>query len=67
MEDNRNKLLLQYAGLGFQLLVTLLLSIWFGQWIDRKLNLHFPLLLWILPLLIITGMIVKAIRDTTKK
>jgi len=67
MEDNRNKLLLQYAGLGFQLLVTLLLSIWVGQWIDRKLNLHFPLLLWILPLLIISGMIVKAIRDTTKK
>jgi len=29
---------MRYAGLGLQLAVSLLLSVWLGQWADRKLG-----------------------------
>jgi hypothetical protein len=67
MKDERNNLLLQYAGLAMQLLVSLLAAVWVGDWVDKKMNTKIPLLLWILPLLVIIGMIIKAIKDTSNK
>ena len=67
MKEDRNNLLLQYAGLAMQLLVSLLLAVWLGNLADKKLNTGIPLLLWILPLLVIIGMIIKAIKDTSNK
>ena len=29
---------MRYAGFGFQLVVTLLVFLWIGQWLDRKLG-----------------------------
>ena len=67
MKDDRNNLLLQYAGLATQLLISLLAAIWVGNWADKKLGIKFPLLLWVLPLLVIAGMIIKVIKDTSNK
>lgn len=64
--DN-NKLLLQYAGLGAQLLVLLGLAVFAGIKLDQKLHFSFPILVWALPLLVLIGMITKAIRDTSRK
>ena len=47
--DPRNKLLLQYAGLATQLMVLLVLAIYGGVWADKKLNIKFPLFIWIMP------------------
>ena len=64
--DN-SKLLLQYAGLGAQLVVLLGLAVFAGIKLDQKLHFSFPILVWALPLLVLIAMITKAIRDTSRK
>lgn len=66
-KDNPNKLLMRYAGLGFQFLVGIGLAVYAGMKGDEWLNMHFPLLVWLLPLLIIMSVIIKTIVDTGKK
>lgn len=62
-----NRQLMRYAGLGAQFLAAIALGIFVGLKIDEWLKFSFPLLVWILPLLIIIGMIIKIIKDTDKK
>ena len=64
--DN-SKLLLQYAGLGAQLVVLLGLAVFAGIKLDQKLHFSFPILVWALPLLVLIAMMAKAIRDTSRK
>ncbi len=64
--SNKN-LLLQYAAVGSQLLAGLLLTVFTGKWIDEKLHFSFPVLIWLLPVIFIVSMILKVIRDTSKK
>mgnify|MGYP001554828572 FL=1 len=58
---------MRYAGLGAQFLIAIALGIFAGLKIDEWLKFSFPLLVWLLPLLIIIGMIIKIIKDTDKK
>lgn len=62
-----NKQLMRYAGLGMQFIVSISLGVFIGLKIDEWLKFSFPLLVWLLPLLIIIGIIVKIIEDTDKK
>lgn len=62
-----NRELMQYAGMGMQFLVSIGLGIFIGLKVDEWLHFSFPLLVWLLPLLIIIGLIVKIIKDTSKK
>ena len=64
--SNRS-LLVQYASIGAQIVAGLLLFIFAGKWIDSKLNWSFPVFIWLLPLIFIIGIMIKAIRDTSKK
>jgi hypothetical protein len=64
--DN-SRLLLQYAGLGAQLLVSLGLAVYVGLKLDEKFHFSFPILVWSLPLLVLIGIITKLIRDTSRK
>lgn len=59
-------LLLQYAGVGSQLLAGLIVTVFVGKWIDAKAKFSFPVLIWLLPLLFIIAMILKAVKDTSK-
>lgn len=59
--------LMQYAGYAAQLAAGLGLAVWAGMWIDRKIAIGFPLLIWLLPLLLLIGMMIKVIKDTSKK
>lgn len=43
--------MLRYAALGTQWLVMLLLAVWGGMKLDKKIGWHFPLLTVLLPLL----------------
>ncbi len=65
-KDNKN-LLLQYAGLGTQLAVSLAASLYLGFWIDKKLGFSTPLLIWILPLIVLIVILTKLIKDTSSK
>ena len=67
-KDTSNKsLLIQYAGLGAQLLAGLLIAVFAGKWVDDKFSFSFPVCIWLFPLIVIIGMILKAIKDTSKK
>ena len=59
--------LMRYAGLGTQILVSLGLGVFAGYKIDKWLKISFPLLVWLLPLVILCMMIYKLIKETSKK
>lgn len=62
-----NKQLMKYAGMGFQFLVSIGLTLYVGIKADEWLKISFPLLVWLLPLLIIVGLIIKLVIETGKK
>jgi F0F1-type ATP synthase assembly protein I len=62
-----NRELMQYAGMGAQFLVSIGVGIFIGLKLDQWINFSFPLLVWLLPLLIIIGLIIKIVKDTSKK
>ncbi len=65
--NKKNSDLLRYAGLGTQLFVALGLSVFAGLKADAWLAIGFPLLVWLLPLLVIVMVIYKLIKQTSKK
>lgn len=62
-----NQLIWQYAGLATQLLVGLGLMLWLGQGLDGYFGWKSPYLVWILPLFLIIGILIKVLRDTSKR
>jgi len=59
--------LMRYAGLGAQIFVGLGIAVFAGYKGDKWLQFSFPLLVWLLPLIVLCVMIYKLIRDTSKK
>ena len=57
----------KYAGLTFQIMAAIGLSLFGGIKIDNWLNFSIPSFTWILPLFIIIAMIVRVVIDTNKK
>ncbi|MDQ6888789.1 MAG: hypothetical protein M3Z56_00710 [Bacteroidota bacterium] len=66
-KDESNKQLMRYAGLAMQFLVSIALGLFIGMKADKWLNISIPLLVWLLPLLIIGGIIFKLIKETSIK
>lgn len=66
-QNNPGNDLLRYAGLGGQILVSLGLAVFAGYKADGWLKISFPLLVWLLPLAVVSLMIYKLIKDTSKK
>ena len=64
---NNNKELLKYAGLTMQLFVAIGIAVFAGYKADEYFKLTFPLLVWLLPVLVITGIIIKIFKDTGSK
>jgi len=64
---NNNRDLLKYAGLASQIFVGLGLAVFLGLKLDQWLGISFPVLVWVLPLLLIVSLIIKLIRDTNSK
>ena len=75
MPNKKHNSLLQYAGIATQLLIGLGLITYIGkvQLTNDILTItgikfgSTPLFIWILPLLLLVGMLLKAIKDTNKK
>jgi hypothetical protein len=57
----------RYAGLTIQFLGSIGLAVWLGLKLDHWLLWGIPVLIWLLPLLVITGMIFSIIRNHSKK
>ena len=66
-DKKKNVSLLQYASIGTQFLAGIGIGVFVGLKADQWLNLKLPLLVWILPLIIIIGFIVKLVKDTSKR
>lgn len=66
-EKNNNRLMYQYAGMAFQMLAAIGFGVFAGIQADKWINTPVPIFLWVLPLLIVIAMIVKAVKDTSKK
>ena len=66
-QNNAGRDLMRYAGLGAQILVSLGLAVFAGYHADRWLKVSFPLLVWVLPLLVVSAMIYKLIKETSNK
>jgi hypothetical protein len=64
--DNSSDLM-RYAGLGAQIFVSLGIAVFAGYKLDRWMNTAFPLMVWVLPLLILTALIWKMIKETSKR
>ena len=67
MNEPNNNLLWKYAGLATQFLVGIGIAVYAGIRIDEWLKIKMPLAVWVLPLLLITAVIYKIIKDTAKK
>jgi hypothetical protein len=65
--NKSNSDLMRYAGLGMQLLVSLGLAVFVGYRVDRWLGMHFPVLVWALPLIVLFLIIYKLIKETSKR
>ncbi len=66
MSDD-NKFLWKYAGMATQFLVAIAIAVYGGIELDKWIKPGMPLAVWLLPLLIIIGIIVKIVRDTSTK
>jgi len=66
-KENPNKMLMRYAGLAMQFFVAIGLGVFAGLKLDEWLGFSIPLLVWLLPLFMIIGMIVKILFETNKK
>ncbi len=66
-KKENNSDLLRYAGMGMEFLASIALGIFIGLKADNWLKFSFPLLVWLLPLLIIIALTIKIIKDTSKK
>lgn len=62
-----NKQLYRYAGMAMQFLVSIGLGVFMGLKIDQWTGMSFPLFVWLLPLLIISGMLYFFIKDTSSR
>ena len=58
---------MQYAGFAAQLAVGLILAVYAGMWLDKRIDIGIPLLIWLLPLLLLIAMLLKVVKDTSKK
>jgi len=67
MPENNPKPFLQYASLATQLLVSFAFAAFGGKWLDLKFFSRTPIFIWILPLLVGIGLIIKVIKDTDNK
>jgi len=67
MPVNKQASLLQYSGLAFQLLLVLGAAVYAGFWVDKWIAFRIPIGIWLLPLLVLIGILVKVVKDTSKK
>lgn len=65
--QNNNSDLLRYAGLGAQIFVSLGIAVFAGYKADGWLKTPIPLLVWILPFIVVSVMIYKMIKETSKR
>jgi hypothetical protein len=57
----------RYAGMGAQIFASLGIAVFIGYKIDKWLAISFPILVWLLPVLVLSVFIYKLIKETSKR
>jgi len=57
---------LKYTGLAFQMAAVIMIAIWSGQWLDKKLSLDQPYMTLLLTLVFFSTYMYKLTKDLTK-
>ncbi|MBI2730516.1 MAG: AtpZ/AtpI family protein [Sphingobacteriales bacterium] len=65
--ENNSRFLMKYAALGTQLLISLGLAVFAGLKADKWFKFSFPLLGWLLPLVVLLVILYKIVKDTAPK
>ncbi len=66
-EPKQRNSLYRYSGLAMQFLVSLGIAVLLGLKADRWLNLSLPVFVWLLPLLVLVGLMINIIKETSKR
>jgi membrane associated rhomboid family serine protease len=64
---DRRRELLRYAGLSTEVFASVGLSVFLGIKADKWFHVPFPILAWLLPLLVIVVLIIKLVKETSKR
>lgn len=65
-QNNNYNILVRYAGMGVQMLAALGIAAYAGLYADRWIKVQFALFVWLLPLIVLIAILVKAVKDTSK-
>lgn len=66
-KPKNNSLVLRYMGFAFQLMGALALAVFGGYKLDKWIKPGIPIFIWVLPLLALTAILIKVIKDTSEK
>lgn len=66
-KPSSNDSLMRYAGLATQWMIVMLLALYGGSWLDKKVHFQSPVFVWVLPLFFLVAMLIKLVRDLFKK
>jgi hypothetical protein len=64
--DSRKELL-RYTGLSAEVCASVGLSVFIGIKADKWLHVSFPIFAWLLPLLVIVVLIIKLVKESSKR
>lgn len=65
-KSNSTSDLMRYAGLATQIIVSLGIAMFAGYKLDGWIKIKIPIFIWLLPLVVLSAMIYKLIKDTSK-
>lgn len=65
--EQNNRPYMVYMSYGFQLLGGVGIGIWLGRLLDNKCNLHTPVFIWMIPLLILIALLYQLVKEFSKK
>ena len=58
---------MRYAGLGAQIFASLGIAVFIGYKLDEWMNISMPVFVWLLPFVVLCGLIYQLIKQTNKK
>ena len=67
ISDNGKKLLFRYATMGMQIAIALGMVVVAGYFLDKWMNMGFPLFVWAAPLCVLIVIFMRIIKDTSNK
>lgn len=65
--SDRRRELIRWAGLSTEVVASVGISVFLGVRADKWLRLSFPILSWVLPLLVIVAILINLVREGSKK